>query len=90
MNDRELMFTPAHEQRRMMLDGEISSIELTEACFRRIEALDSATQRLHHAGSRRRVGHCRRTGSPDREWKRTRGVAWCADMRQGPRSKLTA
>ena len=31
MNDRELMFLPAHEQRRMIADGEISSVELTEA-----------------------------------------------------------
>ena len=41
MNDRELMFLPAHEQRQMILDGEISSQELTEASLRRIKALDS-------------------------------------------------
>ena len=41
MNDRELMFLPAHEQRQMILDGEISSVELTEASLRRIKALDS-------------------------------------------------
>ena len=41
MNDSELMFLPAHEQRQMILDGEISSVELTEASLRRIKALDS-------------------------------------------------
>jgi len=41
MNDRDLMFLPAHEQRRMMLDGQISSVELTQAAFRRIAEPDS-------------------------------------------------
>ena len=41
MNDRDLMFLPAHQQRQMILDGEISSVELTEAALRRIEELDS-------------------------------------------------
>ena len=41
MNDRELMFLPAHEQRQMILDGKISSVELTEASLRRIDELDS-------------------------------------------------
>ena len=41
MNDRDLMFLPAHEQRRMIIDKEISSVELVEASFRRIDELDS-------------------------------------------------
>ena len=41
MNDRDLMFLPAHEQRQMILDKEISSVELVEASFRRIDELDS-------------------------------------------------
>ena len=41
MNDRDLMFLPAHEQRQMVLDGQISSVELTEASLRRIDELDS-------------------------------------------------
>ncbi len=40
MNDRELMFLPAYEQGQMMLNGEISSVELTEAAFRRIAELE--------------------------------------------------
>lgn len=38
MNDRELMFLPAHKQRQMILDKEISSVELTQASLRRIDA----------------------------------------------------
>ncbi len=41
MNDRDLMFLPAHEQRQMVLDGELSSVELTEAALRRVAELDS-------------------------------------------------
>ena len=41
MNDRDLMFLPAHEQQRMQAEGEISSVELVEASFRRIDELDS-------------------------------------------------
>ena len=40
MNDRELMFTPAHQQRQMILDKKISSVELTQASLRRIAELD--------------------------------------------------
>lgn len=40
MNDRDLMFVPAHKQRQMILDGEISSVELTEASLRRINELE--------------------------------------------------
>ena len=40
MNDRDLMFTPAHQQRQMIVDKEISSVELTEASLRRIAELD--------------------------------------------------
>ena len=40
MNDRELMFLPAHEQRRLIADGEISSVEMTEASLRRIAELE--------------------------------------------------
>ncbi|HCI86505.1 MAG TPA: amidase, partial [Dehalococcoidia bacterium] len=36
MNDRELMFLPAHKQRQMIVDGEISSVEMIEASLRRI------------------------------------------------------
>ena len=40
MTDRELMFTPAHEQRRMVVDREVSSVELTQAALRRISDFD--------------------------------------------------
>ncbi len=40
MNDRELMFLPAHKQRQMVVDKEISSVELTEASLRRIAELE--------------------------------------------------
>ncbi|MCH8911609.1 MAG: amidase [Chloroflexi bacterium] len=40
MNDRELMFLPAHAQRQMIVDGEISSVEMTEASLRRIAELE--------------------------------------------------
>lgn len=40
MNDRELMFLPAHTQRQMISDGEISSVEMTEASLRRIAELE--------------------------------------------------
>ena len=40
MNDRDLMFLPAHEQRQMILDGQTSSVELVGASLRRIADLD--------------------------------------------------
>ena len=40
MNDRDLMFTAAHEQRRMIVEGALSSVEMTQAALRRIAALD--------------------------------------------------
>ena len=40
MNDRDLMFLPAHKQRQMILDGQISSVEMTEASLRRIAQLE--------------------------------------------------
>ncbi len=40
MNDRELMFLPAHKQRHMILSGEISALELTQVSFRRIAELE--------------------------------------------------
>ena len=40
MNDRDLMFLPAHRQRQMIVDGEISSVEMTEASLRRIAGLE--------------------------------------------------
>ena len=40
MNDRDLMFLPAHRQRQMIVDGEISSVEMTEASLRRIAELE--------------------------------------------------
>ncbi len=44
MNDRNLMFLPAHMQRQMIANKEISSVELTEASLRRITELEP---RLH-------------------------------------------
>ncbi len=41
MNDRDLMLLPAHEQRQMIIDKQISSVELTQASLRRIAELDS-------------------------------------------------
>ncbi len=40
MNDRELMYLPAHEQRGMILNGEVSSVELAEASLRRVKQLE--------------------------------------------------
>jgi aspartyl-tRNA(Asn)/glutamyl-tRNA(Gln) amidotransferase subunit A len=40
MNDQELMFLPAHEQRQMIIDRKISSVEMTEASLRRIKELE--------------------------------------------------
>jgi Asp-tRNA(Asn)/Glu-tRNA(Gln) amidotransferase A subunit family amidase len=40
MNDRDLMYLPAHKQRQMIVDREISSVELTEASLRRIAELE--------------------------------------------------
>ena len=40
MNDRDLMFLPAHRQRRMIIDKDISSIEMAEASLRRIAELE--------------------------------------------------
>ena len=40
MNDQELMFLPAHEQRQMIIDREISSVEMTEASLRRTKKLE--------------------------------------------------
>ena len=40
MNDRDLMFLSAHEQRQMLADRKISSVELTKASLRRIKELD--------------------------------------------------
>lgn len=40
MNDRDLMFTPAHELREMISAKKLSSVELTQASLRRISELD--------------------------------------------------
>jgi len=40
MNDRELMYLPAHRLRELVATKEVSSVELTEAALRRIELLD--------------------------------------------------
>jgi len=40
MNDRDLMFLPAHNQRQMIVDGEISSVEMIGASLRRIAELE--------------------------------------------------
>jgi len=40
MNDRELMFLPAHEQRRLIVEKVISSVEMVEASYRRIAELE--------------------------------------------------
>jgi len=40
MNDQELMFLPAHKQRQMIVDRDISSVELTEASLRRIAKME--------------------------------------------------
>jgi aspartyl-tRNA(Asn)/glutamyl-tRNA(Gln) amidotransferase subunit A len=39
-SDRDLLFLAAHQQRDLIVKKEISSVELTEAALRRIEALD--------------------------------------------------
>ena len=41
MDDRELMYLPGWQQREMVVNKEISSVELTQTAFRRIHALDS-------------------------------------------------
>lgn len=40
MNDRDLMFLSASKQRQMILEKEISSVEMTEASLRRIERIE--------------------------------------------------
>tara|TARA_B100001245_G_scaffold234359_1_gene219754 strand:- start:1299 stop:2735 length:1437 start_codon:yes stop_codon:yes gene_type:complete len=40
MNDRELMFLSAHEQRRLIAEKAISSVEMVEASYRRITELE--------------------------------------------------
>ena len=40
MNDRELMFLPAHEQKRLIVEKVISSVEMVEASYRRIAELE--------------------------------------------------
>jgi len=40
MNDRELMFLPAHEQKRLIAEKAISSVEMVEASYRRITELE--------------------------------------------------
>lgn len=40
MNDRELMYLPGHRQHQMIVDKEISSVEMTEAALRRIAQLE--------------------------------------------------
>ena len=40
MNDRDVMFKPADEQRGMLTRREMSSVDLTQAALRRIHALD--------------------------------------------------
>ena len=40
MNDRELMFLSAHEQRRLIVEKAISSVEMVEASHRRITELE--------------------------------------------------
>ena len=40
MNDRELMFLPAHEQRRLIVEKIISSVEMVQASYRRIAELE--------------------------------------------------
>ena len=40
MNDRELMFLSAHEQRRLIAKKAISSVEMVEASYRRITELE--------------------------------------------------
>ncbi len=54
LNDRDLMFLPGRVQRQMIVRGEISSVELTQAALRRIKALDkklNAFITLDEAGS---------------------------------------
>jgi len=40
MDDRDLMYLPAHRQREMVVNREVSSVELTEAALRRVALLD--------------------------------------------------
>ena len=40
MNDRGLMYLPGHRQHQMIVDKEISSVEMTEAALRRIAELE--------------------------------------------------
>lgn len=40
MKDRELAFTPAYELAKLITQKKLSPVELTEACLRRIEALN--------------------------------------------------
>ena len=86
MNDRELMFLPAHEQRQMILDGKITSVELTEASLRRIGDLNSqlnAFVTIDEQGALEVAAECdRKLASGDA----TGSLAGCSHRRQRPRS----
>ena len=84
MNDRDLMFLPAHEQRQMILDGEISSVELTQASLRRIEELDSqlnAFVTLDAEGALAAAAECDQMVADGDE---PGMLAWNSDLRQRP------
>jgi len=64
MNDRELMYLPAYEQRKMIIKKMISSVEITEAALRRVKLLDSD---LHSFITIDEEGALRRAAEADKE-----------------------
>ena len=58
--DTELAFTPATEIRRMIAAGEISSVELTELFYQRIEELNPQLSGLSRPLPRSGAGRCPR------------------------------
>ena len=94
MNDRDLMFLPAHEQRQMIIDKQISSVELTQASLRRIAELDSqlnAFVTLDAEGALAAAAECDRKLAAGAEPAALHGVPICVkdlELTDGLRTTL--
>ncbi|GIT58243.1 MAG: hypothetical protein Ct9H300mP19_01910 [Dehalococcoidia bacterium] len=77
MNDRELMFLPAHEQKRLIVEKVISSVEMVEASYRRIPELEP---QLNAFITLDEDGACRPHAVRMLNWHRgrIRSTAWCS------------
>ena len=63
-DDRELMFTPGWRQAEMVAAREVSPVELTEACLRRIDELETKVARVPAPGAGVRHGRGSRSRGP--------------------------